>query len=64
MLGNMMDELTVTGTEETPEEVAGRYQPLFERRPQHGVLIVPIMRDEYKGLSKRPLRSASAVWCR
>jgi hypothetical protein len=30
VLGNMMDELTVTGTEETPEEVAGRYQPLFD----------------------------------
>jgi len=30
VLVNMVEELTVTGTDETPEEVAARYQPLFD----------------------------------
>ena len=30
VLVNMVEELTVTGTDETPEEVAARYQPMFD----------------------------------
>jgi hypothetical protein len=30
VLVNMVEELTVTGTDETTEEVAARYQPLFD----------------------------------
>jgi hypothetical protein len=26
----MVEELTVTGTDESPEEVAARYQPMFD----------------------------------
>jgi len=30
VLVNMVEELTVTGTDESPEEVAARYQPMFD----------------------------------
>ncbi len=30
VLVNLVEELTVTGTDETPEEVAARYQPMFD----------------------------------
>jgi ABC-type glycerol-3-phosphate transport system substrate-binding protein len=30
VLINMVEELTVTGTDESPEEVAARYQPMFD----------------------------------
>jgi ABC-type glycerol-3-phosphate transport system substrate-binding protein len=30
VLVNMVEELTVTGTDESPEDVAARYQPLFD----------------------------------
>jgi ABC-type glycerol-3-phosphate transport system substrate-binding protein len=32
VLVNMVEELTVTGTDESPEEVAARYQPMFDEQ--------------------------------